>query len=229
MLVTTRELLMIQDILQKRLEKGSPVQDILNKMKSQRPQLKTCLSDSSFNSEMDLRKTNLNQFKQSIIQSKQNIDNLIQISKQVDLLEANIENCLNGIRFVKEQLYMSVKREQALQHIQQVQDSMCKMLDDIQLNEINIIESMQMKPFHNIMAIYKKRLTEHQTQISDLTRQREQILQFNQLLQGFQSKINKMNVCVSFSNVQIQDQKENYNSNNTNNSNNSESPCFKRI
>ncbi|CAD8167230.1 unnamed protein product [Paramecium octaurelia] len=141
--------------------------------------------------EMEERKRTLNNFKEQLSQNIMKIQHLDQLQTQVKLIEQQLHSIVQTIIQLKDSLCMQLQQEQLsyAQITQSISDSLYKMKDDIIHNEINIIESMQMKPFQNIMTIYKKRLDEHQSCVQQMIAKRQFVIQFNQWCQQLMLKL----------------------------------------
>ncbi|CAD8174600.1 unnamed protein product [Paramecium octaurelia] len=141
--------------------------------------------------EMEERKRSLNNFKEQLSQNIMKIQHLDQLETQVKLIEQQLHSIVSTIIQLKDSLCLQLQQEQLTytQITQSISDSLYKMKDDILHNEVNIIESMQMKPFQNIMTIYKKRLDEHQSCVQQMIGKRQFVIQFNQWCQQLMLKL----------------------------------------
>ncbi|CAD8092144.1 unnamed protein product [Paramecium sonneborni] len=141
--------------------------------------------------EMEERKRNLNNFKEQLSSNIMKIQHLDQLQTQVKLIEQQLHSIVQTIIQLKDSLCLQLQQEQLsyTQITQNISDSLYKMKDDILHNEVNIIESMQMKPFNNIMTIYKKRLDEHQSCVQQMIQKRQFVIQLNQWCQQLMLKL----------------------------------------
>lgn len=55
------------------------------------------------------------------------------------------------------------------------------MSEDIQINEVNIIKDMQMKPFNNIMAAYTKKCQDHFEKLDLMILNTKQLVEFKEM------------------------------------------------